>query len=72
MEEGQEGPPIPKEERVGFGNEQGGKVELDIPQEGSLLKEASRLQQEMRVGTPDTTMFTIMLLMKTVNQSFLD
>jgi len=27
--------------------EQGSKVELDIPQEGSLLKEASRLQQEM-------------------------
>ena len=47
MEGSQGGPPIPQEGRVGFGNEQGGKVELDIPQEGSLLEEASRLQQEM-------------------------
>src|SRR3989344_5315370 len=47
MEGSQEGSSIPQEGRVGFGNEQAGKVELDIPQEGSLLREASRLQQEM-------------------------
>lgn len=47
MEGSQAGPPIPQEEKVGFGNQQASEKELNIPQEGSLLKEASRLQEEM-------------------------